>query len=67
MHRNSFVNAPVVLEKTFQLKKRPDVFIAGQLSGVEGYVESIMGGLISAINCYLLMNKKTNKNRRSSW
>lgn len=59
MHRNSFVNAPVVLEKTFQLKKKPNIFIAGQLSGVEGYVESIMGGLICALNCYLLLNKKT--------
>ena len=65
MHRNSFVNAPVVLEKTFQLKKFNNIFIAGQLSGVEGYVESIMAGLISAINCYLLINQKSPLNLSS--
>ena len=65
MHRNSFVNAPIVLEKTFQLKKFNNIFIAGQLSGVEGYVESIMAGLVSAINCYLLINQKTPLNLSS--
>lgn len=50
MHRNSFVNAPKVLSGTFAVKSAPKVFIAGQLSGVEGYVESIASGLTAGIN-----------------
>ncbi len=58
MHRNTFVNAPEVLEKTFQLKNDKHIFIAGQLSGVEGYIESVMSGLLCGINCYLEINGK---------
>lgn len=50
MHRNSFVNAPKVLSGTFAVKRAPKVFIAGQLSGVEGYVESIASGLTAGIS-----------------
>ncbi|MDR3021539.1 MAG: methylenetetrahydrofolate--tRNA-(uracil(54)-C(5))-methyltransferase (FADH(2)-oxidizing) TrmFO [Clostridiales bacterium] len=50
MHRNSFINAPKVLNKSFEMKNFPAIFVAGQLSGVEGYVESIMSGLIAGIN-----------------
>ena len=50
MHRNTFINAPKVLNETFQLKSDKNIFFAGQLTGVEGYVESIMSGLIAAIN-----------------
>lgn len=50
MHRNSFINAPKHLNKYYQLKQYPNIFIAGQLSGIEGYVESISSGLYSAIN-----------------
>ncbi len=50
MHRNSYVNAPKVLNRYFQCRDYPNVFIAGQLSGVEGYVESIASGLVAAIN-----------------
>jgi methylenetetrahydrofolate--tRNA-(uracil-5-)-methyltransferase len=49
VHRNTFVNAPEALDATMQLRKAPDVFVAGQLSGVEGYVESTAGGLSCAI------------------
>jgi methylenetetrahydrofolate--tRNA-(uracil-5-)-methyltransferase len=45
MHRNSFVNSPDVLLQTYQLRAHPQVFIAGQFSGVEGYVESAASGL----------------------
>ena len=45
MHRNSFVNAPGLLEPTYQLRGEPMLFIAGQLSGVEGYIESASSGL----------------------
>ncbi|MCL1953223.1 MAG: FAD-dependent oxidoreductase, partial [Firmicutes bacterium] len=50
MHRNSFVNAPKVLNNTFALKSHSNIYIAGQLSGLEGYMESIMSGLIAGIN-----------------
>ncbi|HEY8423874.1 MAG TPA: methylenetetrahydrofolate--tRNA-(uracil(54)-C(5))-methyltransferase (FADH(2)-oxidizing) TrmFO [Clostridia bacterium] len=52
MHRNTFINAPEVLNQYFQLKKYPNIFIAGQLSGVEGYVESVCSGLIAGIFMY---------------
>lgn len=50
MHRNSYINAPKHLNKFYQLKEYPNVFIAGQLSGVEGYVESVASGMCCAIN-----------------
>ena len=58
MHRNTYINAPQVLKNTFQTKKRDDLFIAGQLSGVEGYMESTMSGLLCGINAYLLTKGK---------
>ena len=48
MHRNTFVNAPKTINRHFATLNYPEVYIAGQLSGVEGYVESIMSGLIAA-------------------
>ncbi|MCL2375684.1 MAG: methylenetetrahydrofolate--tRNA-(uracil(54)-C(5))-methyltransferase (FADH(2)-oxidizing) TrmFO [Firmicutes bacterium] len=54
MHRNTYLNAPKVLLPSFQTQKYKNIFIAGQLSGVEGYVESIASGLLSAI--YLAVN-----------
>ena len=55
MHRNSYTNAPKYLNHYFQVKKQPNVFLAGQISGIEGYVESIASGLIVGLNmyCYL--------------
>jgi methylenetetrahydrofolate--tRNA-(uracil-5-)-methyltransferase len=50
MHRNTFVNSPLVLKPTYQTKKRLDLFLAGQITGVEGYVESAASGLIAGIN-----------------
>ncbi len=50
MHKNTFINAPKSLNKFYQLKNNPNIFIAGQLSGVEGYVESISSGLMCGIN-----------------
>ena len=49
VHRNTFVNAPEVLDETMQLRVREGVYLAGQLSGVEGYVESIAGGFLCAV------------------
>ena len=50
MHRNSFINAPKSINEFYQSKKNPKIFFAGQLSGVEGYVESIGSGFIAGIN-----------------
>lgn len=50
MHRNTFINSPKVLTQTYQLKARPNLFFAGQMTGVEGYVESAGSGLIAGIN-----------------
>ena len=49
MHRNAYINAPKVLSRDLTLKERPNVYIAGQLSGVEGYVESAAMGILAAI------------------
>ncbi|HHE39453.1 MAG TPA: methylenetetrahydrofolate--tRNA-(uracil(54)-C(5))-methyltransferase (FADH(2)-oxidizing) TrmFO [Candidatus Cloacimonetes bacterium] len=46
IHRNTYLNSPRILNKNLSLKKKPNIFIAGQLSGVEGYAESIWSGLI---------------------
>ena len=47
IHRNTYINGPALLDATLQLRTRPDVFFAGQISGVEGYVESIATGLVA--------------------
>ena len=49
IHRNTYIHAPSLLTETLQLKARPDLLIAGQLSGVEGYTESIAGGMLAGI------------------
>ena len=50
MHRNTFVNAPVSLDATCKIKSKEQVFLAGQITGVEGYVESTASGLVAGIN-----------------
>ncbi|XEC97099.1 FADH(2)-oxidizing methylenetetrahydrofolate--tRNA-(uracil(54)-C(5))-methyltransferase TrmFO [Paenibacillus tarimensis] len=50
MHRNTFINSPKLLRPTYQFKDRDDLFFAGQMTGVEGYVESAASGLIAGIN-----------------
>jgi methylenetetrahydrofolate--tRNA-(uracil-5-)-methyltransferase len=50
IHRNTYINAPAVLLDTWQTRARPDLFFAGQVSGVEGYVESAASGLIAGRN-----------------
>ncbi len=54
IHRNTYVNAPTVLLETWQTRMRPDLFFAGQMSGVEGYVESAASGLIAGRNAAAL-------------
>ena len=50
MHKNTYINAPKILNPTYQTKKYPNLFFAGQLSGVEGYVESAASGILAALN-----------------
>ena len=50
IHRNTFINAPLLLRKDLSLQQRPDLFFAGQITGVEGYIESTAMGLVAGIN-----------------
>jgi methylenetetrahydrofolate--tRNA-(uracil-5-)-methyltransferase len=55
VHRNTYVNGPEVLRETWQVRQRPTLFFAGQMSGVEGYVESAASGLVAGINAAALV------------
>lgn len=50
MHRNTFINSPQQLHPTYQFKGRSNLFFAGQMTGVEGYVESAASGLLAGMN-----------------
>nr|WP_276540986.1 FADH(2)-oxidizing methylenetetrahydrofolate--tRNA-(uracil(54)-C(5))-methyltransferase TrmFO [Salipaludibacillus agaradhaerens] len=58
MHRNTFINSPNLLHNTYQYKQRNDLFFAGQMTGVEGYVESAASGLTAGINAANIVNHK---------
>ena len=58
MHKNTYINAPEILNPTYQTKKYPNIFFAGQISGVEGYVESAASGIYAAINMDLYLKNK---------
>ncbi len=60
MHRNTYLQSPLVLNADFSLKSNPDLFFAGQITGVEGYVESAMSGLLAGIHAFMrLQGKRT--------
>ena len=62
MHRNTFINSTKLLDNTYNMKKNTNIFFAGQITGVEGYVESISSGLVAGINaCILFDIYKENK------
>ena len=50
MHRNTYINSPELLDETYNLKTNPNIYFAGQITGVEGYVESISSGMVAALN-----------------
>ncbi len=56
MHRNTFINSPRLLNATLQTRKRPTLFFAGQITGTEGYTESIASGLLAGINAARYIN-----------
>jgi methylenetetrahydrofolate--tRNA-(uracil-5-)-methyltransferase len=59
MHRNTFINSPRLLKSTYQYKDREDLFFAGQMTGVEGYVESAASGLVAGLNAaHLVLGKE---------
>ena len=59
MHRNTFINSPNLLKSTYQLKKDDKIFFAGQMTGVEGYVESAASGLVAGVNAAKLIKGQT--------
>lgn len=58
IHRNTFVNSPRHLLPTLQFEKRPDLFLAGQISGVEGYVESAASGLMAGVHMARMLQNR---------
>jgi len=56
MHRNTFINSPKILKPSLQSRKNPDIFFAGQITGTEGYTESIASGLLAGINAAKYIN-----------
>lgn len=58
MHRNSFINSPALLNGDFSLRSRPEIFFAGQITGVEGYMESAASGILAGINAVRRMSRK---------
>ncbi len=69
MHRNTFINSPELLDETYQLKNNSNVYFAGQITGVEGYVESISSGMVASLNAikqfqtYFNVNEENQKNK----
>lgn len=61
MHRNTYINSSQLLDETYNLKENNNIFFAGQISGVEGYVESISSGLVAGINAVELLRSKLSK------
>ncbi len=53
MHRNTYINSPELLDETYNFKQNPNIYFAGQITGVEGYVESISSGFVAGINACL--------------
>ncbi|MFB9762286.1 FADH(2)-oxidizing methylenetetrahydrofolate--tRNA-(uracil(54)-C(5))-methyltransferase TrmFO [Ectobacillus funiculus] len=58
MHRNTFINSPNLLLPTYQYKQREDLFFAGQMTGVEGYVESAASGLLAGVNAARMVKEQ---------
>ncbi len=56
MHRNTFINSPELLDNTYNLKAKSNIYFAGQITGVEGYVESIASGLVAGLNAAAKFN-----------
>lgn len=60
MHRNTYINSPELLDESYSLRQTPDVFFAGQITGVEGYIESVASGLTAGLNAAARVHGKSN-------
>ncbi len=58
MHRNTYINSTMILDSTYNMKKNNNIFFAGQITGVEGYVESISSGFVAGINAAKLFKEQ---------
>lgn len=56
MHRNTYLNSPKILKPTLEMRRFPGIFLAGQISGVEGYIESAASGIVAALNVFAKLN-----------
>ena len=63
MHRNTYINSTELLDETYNLKNNPNIYFAGQITGVEGYVESISSGMVAGINAVQKFNKIKKKEK----
>ena len=64
MHRNTYINSTYILDNTYNMKENKRIFFAGQITGVEGYVESICSGFVAGINAaklYIIMKEEGDK------
>ena len=59
MHRNTFINAPMLLDPTMRFRQRDNLFFAGQITGVEGYVGNVATGLVAAVNMARYLNSES--------
>ncbi len=66
MHRNTYINSPKLLDETYNFRNESNIFFAGQITGVEGYVESISSGLVAGINACLRYENAINKSNIKS-
>ncbi len=64
MHRNTYINSSKLLDETYCLKSNPNIYFAGQITGVEGYVESISSGLVAALNAVETFNNRNYKENK---
>ncbi len=67
MHRNTYINSPDLLDETYNFKKNKNIYFAGQITGVEGYVESISSGLVAALNAANFYEKLLDRDIRQDF
>ena len=63
MHRNTYINSTELLDETYNLKTNPNIYFAGQITGVEGYVESISSGMVASLNAILQFKSMKDKSK----
>jgi len=66
MHRNTYINSSKLLDETYNLKKNPNIYFAGQITGVEGYVESIASGMVASLNAVRKYKQKLHEEKEST-